>query len=170
VASSKPKAAAAYDLSAYRPALVRYFRKRARPADVEDLVQDVFLNVHARQSEAPIENIEGYLFAVALSALVRKGERDRRQAWRTLEDDEDPTLDPELVSPERVFIGREALSKAISIIEDLPERTRQIFVLHRFEELTYPAIAASMGISVSAVEKHIMIALRALVAGLGGRR
>jgi DNA-directed RNA polymerase specialized sigma24 family protein len=55
-------------------------------------------------------------------------------------------------------------------MEAMPVRTQEIFLLHRFEEMTYPAIAAALGISVSAVEKHIMIALRLLVEGLGGRR
>ena len=36
------------------------------------------------------------------------------------------------------------------------------FVLHRFEEMTYPAIAQCLHISVSAVEKQIMNALRLL--------
>jgi RNA polymerase sigma-70 factor (ECF subfamily) len=157
------------DLAKFRPAMLAYFRKRAHPADVEDLVQEVFLNVHARQTEAPIENIEGYLFAVALNALVRKGRRDRAAA---LGQDSDPAslLGPEPISPERALLGKERLAGAIRIMEGMPLRTQEIFLLHRFDEMTYPAIAAALGISVSAVEKHIMTALRLLADGLGGRR
>jgi RNA polymerase sigma factor (sigma-70 family) len=157
------------DLAKFRPALLAYFRKRAHPADVEDLVQEVFLSVHARQAEAPIENMEGYLFAVALSALVRKGRRDRAALLgRTGEPDS--TQGPEPISPERALLGKERLADAVRIMEAMPLRTQQIFLLHRFDEMTYPAIAAALGISVSAVEKHIMTALRLLVEGLGGRR
>lgn len=154
------------NLAKFRPALLAYFRKRAHPADVEDLVQEVFLSVHARQAEAPIENMEGYLFAVALSALVRKGRRDRAaMLGRTAES----LHGPEPISPERALLGKERLADAVRIMEAMPLRTQEIFLLHRFEEMTYPAIAAALGISVSAVEKHIMIALRLLVAGLGER-
>jgi RNA polymerase sigma factor (sigma-70 family) len=163
-------AAAMPDLSRYRPALLSYFRKRVHPADVEDLVQDVFLNVHARQAQAPIENMEGYLFAVALSALVRKGRRDRGVIWVSPGDDPEYQALPEAISPERVLLGKESLSKAVQVMDDLPPRTQEVFLLHRFEEMTYPAIAKALGISVSAVEKHIMIALSRLVAGLEGRR
>ncbi|MBB4633430.1 DNA-directed RNA polymerase specialized sigma24 family protein [Sphingosinicella soli] len=38
---------------------------------------------------------------------------------------------------------------------------------HRFEELTYPEIAARMGVCVKTVEKHISLALRALHRELG---
>lgn len=156
------------DLSRFRPVLVSFFRKRAHPADVEDLVQDVFLSMQARQAETPIDNVEGYLFAVAMSALGRKSRQDKPWQWRTpYEDEDDAGHFSEELSPERVLLGKERLAKAVRIMRDLPPRTQEVFLLHRFEEMTYPAIAATLGMSVSAVEKHIMIALKRLVADLG---
>ena len=38
-------------------------------------------------------------------------------------------------------------------------KCRKAFVLHRADGLTYPEIAAAMGISVKMVEKHISRAL-----------
>lgn len=40
-------------------------------------------------------------------------------------------------------------------LEQLPERTRTIFLLHRIEGRKYREIAETIGISQSAVEKHI---------------
>lgn len=40
----------------------------------------------------------------------------------------------------------------------MPPRTRDIFTLHRFGEMTYAAIGRQFEISTSAVEKHIMAA------------
>ncbi|MBN9318276.1 MAG: sigma-70 family RNA polymerase sigma factor, partial [Caulobacterales bacterium] len=68
----------------------------------------------------------------------------------------------EPISPERVLLGREKLDRALAVLQRLPARTRQIFILHRFEDMTYPRIAASLGISKSAVEKHMIRALKAL--------
>jgi len=45
----------------------------------------------------------------------------------------------------------------------LPVRTRQAFRLHKLEDLTHAEVAQRMGISKSAVEKHIMRALRRLL-------
>jgi RNA polymerase sigma-70 factor (ECF subfamily) len=165
------QAAISPDLSRYRPALVRYFRKRAHPADVEDLVQDVFLNMQTRQAETPIGNVEGYLFAVAMSTLVRKSQQEKpRRAHTPFEDDDDAALPPEEISPERILLGKERLALAVRVMKNLPPRTQEVFLLHRFEEMTYPAIGAALGMSVSAVEKHIMIALKRLVADLGAAR
>lgn len=158
------------DVVRYRPILLSFFRKRAHPADVEDLVQDVFVSLQARQTEAPIENIEGYIFAVAMSALVRKGQRERTRRFHAHYDDQEAQSLPDPFSPERIALGKERLAGAVRIMERLPPRTQEVFLLHRFEEMTYPAIAAALGISVSAVEKHIMIALKTLVADLGRSR
>ena len=51
-------------------------------------------------------------------------------------------------------------------IDALPARTRDVFVLHRFEEMSGTRIAVALGLSVSAVEKHIMRALQNLHARL----
>jgi RNA polymerase sigma factor (sigma-70 family) len=170
--STSPSAAPVpYDLSRHRPALVAFFRKRVPSSQVDDLVQDVFVNVYARQSQTPIENIDGYLFAVALSALARRSRRTRRGRevpFETEEGELEALIEP--ISPERVLLDKEGLARAVRIIEQLPPRTQQIFVLHRFEEMTYPAIARAMGVSVSTVEKHIMTALATLASRMGVKR
>jgi RNA polymerase sigma-70 factor (ECF subfamily) len=48
------------------------------------------------------------------------------------------------------------------VIRALPPRTRDAFLLHRFEDQTYGQIAKRLGVSVSMVEKHIAEALRQL--------
>ena len=48
----------------------------------------------------------------------------------------------------------------------LPERTRQIFLLNRIHGRKYADIAKAMGLSQSAVEKHMMRALEACKASL----
>jgi RNA polymerase sigma-70 factor (ECF subfamily) len=142
-------------------ALKRYFSKRVPAMEVDDLVQEVLLSLHSRRKNEQIENIQGYLFTVAAHVLAK---RHRLQARAATPQAIDPPFDP--LSPERILIGQEGLAAALEVIRSLPPRTRQIFVLHRFEEMTYTRIAAHLGISVSAIEKHIMLALRALNEGM----
>lgn len=147
-------------LEALEPALRRYLRKRAAAADVDDLVQEVFASLHARQKTTAILDVERYLFTVAAHCIQRRAAQARR--WTSLDDQSD--WQPlEEISAERILLGRERLSAAIVVISRLPPRTRQVFLLHRFEEMTYRRIGECLGISVSAVEKHMMIALRALI-------
>jgi len=74
-----------------------------------------------------------------------------------------PTED---VTPERVLLGREALEMVVEAIADLPARTGTCCVLHRFEGNELYQHCRELGISISAVEKHIMKALRVLHARL----
>jgi len=153
-------------LQIHASALRRYFRKRV-PADaVDDLVQEVFVSVQARRAESPIENMCGYLFAVASHVLVRYRLETRRTRSRLESIDEDTLVATSDVSPERLVASRDDLKHLVAALQSLPPRTRDVFVLHRFEEMTYSAIAKCLHISVSAVEKQIMTALRLLKAHL----
>jgi RNA polymerase sigma factor (sigma-70 family) len=153
-------------LAAYEPALRRYFRKRVPAYAVDDLIQEVFVNLYSRRAPTAVEHIERYLFTVAAHSLQRRMRRDRQ--WESLEDRDD--LEPlEEISPEREVLAREKLANAVAVIENLPPRTREVFLLHRFEEMTYRRIADALGISVSAVEKHMMAALKVLLRDAGSR-
>lgn len=153
----------------YAPALRRYFQRRAERADIDDLVQDVFLRLQARGPGAEIENVEGYLFRTAANVLARRYQSGR---WRwgaqaPLEDV--PDLVDEL-SPERILIGRQALERVLREIDDLPPRAAEAFVLFRFEQLSQQAIAKRMGVSVKAVQKFLHRAMRQLIQQVGPRR
>jgi len=148
----------------YGPALRRYFMKKVGPNEAEDLVQEVFLSLQLRgRTGGEIDNIEGYLFRTAANTIVR---RHQRQKWdwagHDVLDDLDDLSDD--VSPERVLMGKEELDRVLSAMRGLPPRCSQAFFLHRFEELTYSAIAARMRITNSAVERLIQRALRRISA------
>ena len=58
----------------YGPGLRRYFARRVSPAEAEELVQDVFLAMHARSAADPIDNVQGYLFRIAANLLTKRHE------------------------------------------------------------------------------------------------
>src|SRR3546814_14564515 len=70
-------------------------------------------------------------------------------------------------TPERELLGREALGTVDTAIDALPERTRQILAWRRIDHLTNRAIAQRLGISETAVEKHMRKAMFALARGRG---
>jgi len=142
--------------------LTRYFGARARRgADIEDLVQEVFLRLARRTGDAPVETVEGYVFAVANSVLADSYRRAARQLPPAPGEPDLQNLPglSEERSPERVLLGQEELAAMERALRELPERTRFAFVLNRYEELSYQEIARRLGVSVSAVEKHMMRAL-----------
>lgn len=146
----------------FTPALRAFFSRRAPSSDVEDLVQEVLLRIHKRQPGAIVTNVEGYLFEVAANVLIDRGRRDRtrrRSDHCELQEIHHPVDE---MSPERVLQGREQMARVLAALNTLPDRTRRIFILVRFEEMSYKLVAQRLGVSVSAVEKHVMKALRHL--------
>jgi RNA polymerase sigma-70 factor (ECF subfamily) len=160
-----PKVAMAREERELRIGLTRYFRSRIRDsAEVEDLVQEVFTRIAARKSGEPVEHLHRYVFQTAASVLT---DRLRRRGARKAE--AHVPFDPERhgdadMDPHRTLSGKEDLRAVTAALYALPVRTRTIFVLHRLEGLKYREIAAQLGISVSATEKHMVRAVEHLAA------
>jgi RNA polymerase sigma factor (sigma-70 family) len=149
--------------------LARYFGARVRGgADVEDLVQEVFLRLARRDQAEPVESLEGYVFAIANSVLTDAFRHDGRRIPRGGSSDHlAPT--PDHRSPERIYLAREEIDLVERGLRELPEKTRVVFVLNRYEDLIYAQIAMRLGVSASAVEKHMMRALAHLTRLRDGR-
>jgi RNA polymerase sigma-70 factor (ECF subfamily) len=62
-------------------------------------------------------------------------------------------------TPERVVGASQELGLVVGALQDLGERTRNVLVMCRLESMKQADIAATMGISVSSVEKHMVRAL-----------
>lgn len=140
-----------------RATLVTFFRRRGEPAqDIDDLVQEVFLRLSTRVVQETMENPMGYAIRTAESVLV---DRSRRRTVRHHNDhvefDAERDAD-ESIGPERIVSGRQELARVVVALSALPERTRTIFVLRRLEGMRYRDIGERLGLSISAVEKHMV--------------
>jgi RNA polymerase sigma factor (sigma-70 family) len=156
-------------MTEYGPALRRYFHKKVGPTEAEDLVQDVFVSLQVRGAAGVIDNVEGYLFRIAANALMRRHKR-KTWDWAGHEILEDGEWVSDEVSPERIVLGREAMRRVVEALSTLPPRSSEAFFLHRFEEMTYAAIAARMNISTKAVDHLIQRALKRLATALDHKR
>lgn len=152
----------------FRPSLLRYFSRRIRnQEEIEDLVQEVFVRLVRRRHALDMERVRGYIFQTASSVLIDwlRQPAVRRAASHTPFDADEHG--GHAFAPDRVLQGRQDLAQAMDVVAHLPERTHTIFILCRFEGMTYPEIARCLGISVSAVEKHMRRAMLALMERLG---
>lgn len=155
----------------YRQALHAFFRRRCRnPADAEDLTQEVFVRILRRDESAPVDHLDRYIFQIAANLLrdeARRGvTRHIAQHVEYSQPDGGAQPDRNLIDsldPYRIAEARDTLSHSLAALLQLGERTRDIFVLSRVEKFKHKEIADMMGISVSAVEKHLVKALMHLV-------
>lgn len=137
-----------------RPELQRAGR-RVDPNDEGDLAQETFLRLVRVQRRTEVANPLALLRTTARHLLIDRLRGCRRQAALFDPATDGTEIASDSADPERQTIARQQLEIAFAVIAALPSRCRQAFELHRLEQLTYREIAARMGISISAVEKHI---------------
>jgi RNA polymerase sigma-70 factor (ECF subfamily) len=149
----------------HRPALLRFLRARGAGDDAEDLLQDMWLKAAAAAS-GPIQDPLAYLYRAANNLMLDRRRAAMRQAKREGEyTGVEPGTEPADEQPgsEQALIAREELASAEAALAALGERTETVFRRFRIRGETQRAIAGDLGISLSAVEKHLQRAYRALL-------
>ncbi len=142
----------------FRPALVGYFLRRVRdPAEAEDLAHDVFM----RLTGIPLDQLrsaDAYVFQVAANLLKDRARRSRVRAdyaAAELSASEAEGFATPATDPERIEVARRSLTALVDRLRELPERTRDIFILYRIENVSRRDIAQAYHLSLSSVEKEI---------------
>ncbi|WP_230291552.1 RNA polymerase sigma factor [Croceicoccus sp. Ery5] len=165
-ARQKPDAAALY--AAEAPRLHRFFRRRtACPDEAQDLVQETFTRVIGHDVPTTLRNPSGYLTRIAQNLL-----RDRAKVARRRSADLHFSYEGDLPSstdPVHLLEVRNMLDWLEAAMLELPVTTREVFMAHRIEGLTYAEIAGRSGLTIKQVEKAIARALVELDRALGPR-
>lgn len=153
--------------------LVRAFAARLGSLEAaEDLAQDLYFKVLALEPTEEVQNPTALLYRMGGNLMLDRLRRERRasareDAWlmveRTSLGGEDVAEQP---AADEVLAGRQRLALMLAALEDLPPRMREAFRLHKLRGLSHAETARTMGISISAVEKHMSGALKALMARL----
>lgn len=158
-----------------RADLIAYLLRKTRGAgDAEDVAQEAFARFHRAGHDLNSADARPLLFVIARNIQSDRWKADGREtARRSAHDIHDLDNGPRAVASETPdaetgLIRRQDLAAAAAVIRALPPKTRDAFLLHRFENLTYRQIAGRLGVSVSMVEKHIAEALRQLKKSRGG--
>ena len=129
-------------------------------AAAEDVVQEVFVTLWRKRGRlAKIEQPGPYLRRAVRNRSLNY-RRDNHQQTVDLDDAPEPMTPPDITG--RPLDQAELDRLVEQAIATLPERSRLVFVLSRYEALSQKEIAAQMGISVKTVENQMTRALRLL--------
>ncbi len=138
-------------------ALTRYIQRRVGREAAGDLAQEVFLRAATSQQIHDLCNPRAFLRRVADNAIIDRARRDKcRIATLPLTEAREA---PCVAAQEHELAAVDLQAVLDRALAGLPERTRTIFIMHRFDEMAYRDIHHELGISIAAVEYHMMRAL-----------
>jgi RNA polymerase sigma-70 factor (ECF subfamily) len=156
-----------------RADLVRFFTLRLRSdAAAEDLVQEIYVRLARVADDMAIENAAAYLYRLGGNLMLEQIRGQRRSAARDTAWGETQTM---MLGQERVadhaaaddvVAARQRLAAVVRAVSELPTRTQDVFRLHKLEGLSHAETAARLGVSRSAVEKHMIAVLKHLALRL----
>lgn len=124
----------------------------------EDLVQEIFTDLWVRRKTLLLQNPEAFLTQMIKNKAITTLSRTRIPV-RNLEKLEE--LHKEF-SPEDAYMFGELHAQIELLVESLPPRCREVFVLKRCEEMSVEDIATKLGISIRTVENHLYYAAKVL--------
>ena len=134
----------------------------------EDIASDSLIKLWEKLKTEKIDYIEPLLLTILKNKALDylKHEEVKRTAFESMVDWHQQELSIRISTLESCDPNEIFSDEVESIIREtlklLPEQTRQIFLLSRFENKSNKEIAEQMGISIKGVEYHISKALKAL--------
>lgn len=152
-------------LCAYAKELVKSYQI------AEEIVQDVFVSLWENHKKINIQtSLKAYLYRSVYNACLNYLRNQKKHLAHQVDINSSPylesiiTYEPDwLLAPDRLEHMEEALKTAIN---ELPEQCRQIFILCRYENLSYPQIAEKLSISLSTVKTQMGRAMSKLKEAL----
>ncbi|MDX3926017.1 MAG: RNA polymerase sigma factor [Shinella sp.] len=141
--------------------LLRFLRRRgASEENAADLMQDAFVRLAGIEPAggAAVTNPRAYLFRISRNLSIDHARTlaIQNRYMQPGQPDDVADLTP---SVETAIDFRQRVERLERVIAQLPERQREVFLLHKYEELSHSEIASRLGISKSMVEKHMIKAL-----------
>jgi RNA polymerase sigma factor (sigma-70 family) len=138
-------------------AAIRRFVKRIvrHASDAEDLVQETFLRSWPALASGLVDCPRAFLFRAARNLALNHLRNSRVRDCEASRSACDAALKPHIPTAEDRLIALEEAAACRHLLDQLPLRCREAFVLRAVEEMSYKQMSRSMGLSVSTVEKHI---------------
>ncbi len=154
------------DYASYNRLFVRYYGRLCQyvygwlenKEDSEDIIQDLFLRLWSGRKKIEVnENVSGYLFKMAKNMSLNHIRAAKN--YRMLLEKQSNMPD---YYEEDLLESDEFRIALYDCIERLPERSREVFMLHRVNGLKQKEISEKLSISIKTIKNQIWMSLQKL--------
>lgn len=134
-----------------------------RRAVAEEIVQEVFLQLHAKWDE--VETPAAWLYRSVRNRALHFLRKSKREVLRG--EEESPAIMNWIdETPDRLLEHMETVAEIRQLVKALPDKDRRLIQLRYFEGLKYREISTRTGLSISNVGFRLHQALKQLAKGL----
>lgn len=137
--------------------LLRKFRPAASTQDIEDILQDTFINTYQSSLKQPIQFPKAFMVKTAFRLANRMVTTTKNVSIEDFSTELLFNYDEVgfLNQTEQECLLREDFQFLCEAINQLPEQCRKVFILKKVYGLSQREVAQKLGISESTVEKHV---------------
>jgi len=149
-------------------AAVRAWLERwtGRDQDIDDVIQEAYCRLAAMEDVTHVGNGRAYLFQTTRNIVLEQARRSKIVRIDNMTDISSLNIADEAPSMDRVVSGARELQRVQQLIERLPSKCRQVFVLRRIHGVPQREIARMLGVSQAAVEKQATRGLKLIMNAL----
>lgn len=145
--------------------LLRFaFSLTGRRAVAEEIVQEIFLQLHAKWSE--VQDPRAWLFRSARNQAFHYLRKSRRETLRGDDDAAQPDQAASHETPDELIAHMETVAQLRQLVGELPEKDRRLVQLKYYEGLKYRDISQRTGLTISNVGFRLHQVLKKLAVGL----
>ncbi|MGV8093955.1 MAG: RNA polymerase sigma factor [Mangrovibacterium sp.] len=123
--------------------------------DAEEIVQDTFVKIWEKRHRFREEyTFESFLFKIAKNSFLNHNRK--KINTRIFHEQYDLMFDLKQNTTEDYLLFKETQEIIDSIINEMPPKQREVFILQKVEGLSRKEIAEKLGISVITVDSHLL--------------
>ena len=134
-------------------------RRLACAETASEMAHETFVRYLAADFDAPVVNPRAFLYRIAGNLAIDYLRARPLAASQIVDLDSCGDLPSEAPGPERYAMARQQLDCLRRAIDELPGRCREVFVRHKFDGIPQRTLAEEYGVTINAIEKHLIRAL-----------
>lgn len=143
----------------YYKEIVHYvFKLIGDKESAKDITQETYVKVIELNPNKEINR--SFLYKVAKNIVIDESRKNKKIS--NIEYQEEIFSIPKDEQPDEIAIKTNQYENLMKIVDTLPSRSKEAFLLHTIDGYSRKEIASMMGISQNAVEKHIIRATKKL--------
>lgn len=136
------------------------------PSDIDEILQESYIRILNTPDHARPSNPRAYLYKIALNLVRDQSRRAKVRQHDAHVNSDDCELHSNEDTPEQAVLWDQGIKQISAAIASLSPRCQSIFVMSRFQDMSYSEIAQVHGITKRTVERNMATAIEACQANL----